>query len=928
MPGSRMFGYSVASVSRTRRRSAVVVLGLALAVAIVAAPAIALDSEIHTLVNRVLGSVPFDFDAEAITSDYDQAGQTAAALAGVTGAEPMIRVPASGTYALGGSANGTGTVQVPIAFDFVHGSFARFSGRFGLSGALALGPDEVAVTDRLAGQLGLSAGGQVTLLNRVLSCVSAGSCSVKNVTANFTVASVLTTTLASSGAALRAPLGTDATRDVVFASLDNVTSTVAALSLPVGTPPSVDVFIWADRGALIDAYDPDGTAEHVLHLQREIISALSNWGFRVFEGRTSDTQTPLSQIVGLVNDSMGFQRALLALFSLPTMLLAFLFTRVSFESGLAKRRREVGVLRSRGSTARVVVSGLLVEALLLGAMAAVLGLAISVAVSRVFLGFVNASFPGGEPIPLTDVAVSIWSILIAVGIAAAAAFFVAYGPVQRLSSTRITHALRVTSSIETSVDYGEARFLLLVLGGLAGVFFVIALAGSFTQGGLVSFLLGGIVTVLLVLAPILLILGVARYVTLGTNRPYRAVARLVRPWLGELDFLVVEGVRRAPRRSSTLAVLVAFALAFAMFIVSLAGIVASQNARVAHTVVGADLAFTTQGLDASSWANLTGLPGVATAVPVYYLPSNYGALAAFNATDYLTAVPDVDAYYFTEGSPADLATLFGAGGALANAAGAKRMGLHLGDPVILNILVGTGRSAHIYTVHVKITGVVLALPGLQQSGAEVDTDPLLFVDTETLTAWGLTGYPSVPPGERVLVRTASGADPHAVAKAIEDRWPVTATVYADLLAAKGADPFQAALLGQLYTDAGLSVLVAVLAVSVMAYASAADREGEFATVLARGVTRRQLNMLLFGEALAVGLVGALPAVPMVLIFLWAFLRASTFVAPLALPLEFQVPGAAWILLAGALGALLVGSLLAGVRLRWMNVPKVLKLRGA
>lgn len=921
-----MVGYSLLSVRRARRRSVLVILGLTLAVAIVAAPAVALDSEVRTLVDRVISSIPYDYVATTFSSEFDNASAAAAAVDGVVGAEPVVTSSSNPAF-LVGSVLGGGQNLTPIAITFVRPSFAAFSGRFGFSGSLDLASGQIALPDRLAGRFGLTVGDPVALMDIVTTCYA--GCVSDNVTANFTVGAVLTTPLSGTGAAqLAQPLGTTVGRDVVFAGLSDLPLFRNVLRLPVPEPPYLRIFVWADRGRLIVPYDPDATQANVLHVEREVKAALATRGFNVAEGSDPVTGLGLSAVVKAVNDGMAFQRGILLLLSVPAAALAFLFTRISFETGLAKRRSEIGTLRSRGSDVGMVLSGFLVEALVLGIIAALIGFAASVVVSRMFLSVVNAAFPGGTPIPLDVVSVSLLAVLITIAAAVLTAVMVAYPLVSRAANVRIVRALKVTNPMETYVEHQEARSFLFIALGLAGFLGFLSLLGSSGQAGILQFLLGAGLTVLLVLAPVLLLAGVARYVTLGTDRPYRALARIVRPWLGEMDFLVVEGLRRNPRRSSNLAILVAFALAFAMFVVCLAGTVESHAVRVAETTTGADFAFDSSGVPASAVANLSAAPEVQAVALAEFVPSNYGTLVVINATQYVKAVPWLDAYYFTAGDPSAVSGLAVQSGAVVNVVAARNLGLHLGDPLVLNVVSGGGRSgAQIFTILVQVTGIATALPGLQRSGQDVDLSASIVVDEQSILTAGLFVPPLISPYERLIVRMSAGADAHALAKSLEDRWSGTATLYADVVAGLQSDPFRAALLGQLYTEAGLSVLVAVLAVSSVAYASGVEREGEFATVVSRGFDRRRLSVLLFGEGFAVGVIGALPAIPMVLVVLWAFLRVAAIVTPYALPLEFLVPTNAWLLLLATLASVAVGSLIAGIRLRWMHLPSVLKLRG-
>ena len=443
------------------------------------------------------------------------------------------------------------------------------------------------------------------------------------------------------------------------------------------------------------------------------------------------------------------------------------------------------------------------------------------------------------------------------------------------------------------------------------------------QAGLLTFLFGATLAVLILLAPILLILGLARFVTLGTDRPYRALSVLVRHWTGQLHFLVAEGLRRNPKRSSALAILVAFSLAFAVFVVSLVGAVEANEMRVARTAVGGELFLDAGNADRSDLESLVSEPGVAAVAVADFIPSDEGVLVAVNAPSYAETVPWLDGYYFLEGDAGSVRSLASRGGAIANAEIASALRIHAGDPLILRI--PAGRTE--YVVVFRVVAVVRALPGLQPSGGATDAARTIFVDIATLRAQNATIYPSTGPGRRAILRTQPGTDPHVIARSLEDRWSGHAVVLDDVLSSERSDPFRASLFGHLFTQAGLAVLIMVLAVSLTAFASGVEREGEFATILARGLDRRGLAALLFGEGISVGLLGALLAVPVAVVFLWVFLRLYETARPSLLPMEFVLPVSAWSFLVAALGAVALGTLLAGVRLGRLNLPRVLKLRG-
>jgi len=924
MRGAGLLAFSAASVVRARRRSAFVLVGLALAVATVATPVLALDSELQALVTRLLETIPYDFHATGRTWEHENASYLASSVAGIAAAEPALITQTGGLKAGVQGTNATTIVRDAFGVAVVRPSFAAFSDRFGYSGSLDLAPGEVAVTDRLAGRLALDAGGTIHLWNQIELCSGRPpECAVVNLTANYTIGAVLTTPVGAVVSplfqryALPIPHG-----EVLFIGFDSLATMPAEIGIQVADPPGLTLFIWADRARLVRSYDPEATDLNVRRTRQALSVALLPYQMSVSDASSPTTGASVAGAVRSVNDATVPQLGLFLALSLPTAALALLFARIGVEASLARRRREIGVLRSRGFRTRDVLAYLLIEAALLGGIAALLGFGIAVIVSRVFLGYASASFAGGLPIAFADVPVYPGSIGITILAAVLAAFLVAYPAVRRSTSMRIVHALRHVSSLETSVDPRIAGAIGTIALGCIGLASIVGFQGVDPRAGFVPFFLDAVRAILILLAPVLLIVGTTRIVTLGSARPYRTFARIVRPWTGDLHVLVAEGLRRNPRRSSRLASIVAFGLAFGIFVVALLGIVEASEVRAARTLVGADVTLTGTRLDRFDLELFRFRPDVDRVAVADYIPTNFGVAIALDADEYMQAVPWLDAYYFLEGAPSAVRDLRASRGAIPDERLAASQGLRVGDRIVINIF--SGRV--LFPIVVPVVAIVTTLPGLGHEAIDLNKPGFVVFDVTLLAAEGVDTYPIEEPGRRAILRVAPGADPHEVAKAFEDAFDGDAVVYDDVLASARSDPFRASLFGHLYTQAGLAAFVLVLAVSLTAYASGVEREGEFATIAARGLGGGGLAALLFGEGLAVSLVGALLAVPIVLVSLLVFLQFLAALPGVA-AMEFLIPVSAWSLLVGALGAAALGTALAGLRLRRMDLPAVLKVRG-
>lgn len=920
-----MWAYALTNVVRARRRSATVLIGLSLAVAIVATPVVALDSQVRGLVDRLIAPIPLDYIVQGFLADADPPTSALEAVPGVLGAEPLVLANLRGLGAGIAIPNGTAFAKGGLGFAFVRPTFGRFADRLGVSGDFGVGPGEVAITDRLAAETGLSADETIEFWSLQEVCEGRPPvCTVVNVTHRYVIGSVLDTPLVSTGPdTLWFPTASYGYNATVFAPRANLTSIEEELFLSVDDPPYVSILVWADRVALLDPYNRDATEARVLGLLHRLEEVAFPWELLVRLGFDPSTGTTLASAVERVNDATLFQVGLLVLLSMPATALALVFSRVAFDIGLARRRREIGILRSRGWSARQVFGMLLAEAVVLGALGAVIGMAAAVATSRVFLALATASLPGGFGPSGIDVSVSVLAVSVTMATAIAAAFLVAFPVVRRAASLRIVGALRSIHPLETRVSYALPSSAGLIVLGTIGLALSIGFALPSPTAGGIPFLVDTLRAVVVVTGPVFLVLGVARIVTLGTSRPYRACARLVRPWARDLDFLVAEGLQRNARRSSNLVVVAAFGLGFALFIVGLLGSVEASEIRYARGVVGGDLTFETAAATRPDLEAVRSEAGVAALAVAEFLPSNYGTLIVVDAAAYAQAAGAVDAYYFRAGPSEALPSLGTSGGAIVHEATARSFRLRLGDPLAVTIL--SGRFTDSFQA--DVVAIAGDLPGLQPNGDATDPTNRIIVDFATMEANEIVGYPLREPYRRAVIRMEPGGDARALAENLEDRWPGRSVLLEDVLAALRGDPFHASLVGHLYTQAGLAVAVLVVAVGVTVYLTGVERDGEFATVAARGLDGRGLSALLFGEGLVVAILGTLLALFAAFVALAMFLRLQGLSAGTSLGLEPTVPPAAGVLLLGTLATTLAGVFLASIRLRRTDVPRVLKLRG-
>src|SRR5206468_5708814 len=104
------------------------------------------------------------------------------------------------------------------------------------------------------------------------------------------------------------------------------------------------LFVWLDRGALIEPLDPSGTSARLQRQRILMENALRPYGYSVQYGRSS-RGFPLDMIPAVIEQRSVGLRLVFTLLTIPTLALSFLLVRVGFDVGFAPRRRELAILR-------------------------------------------------------------------------------------------------------------------------------------------------------------------------------------------------------------------------------------------------------------------------------------------------------------------------------------------------------------------------------------------------------------------------------------------------------------------------------------------------------------------------------------------------------------------------------------------------------
>ncbi|WP_018654646.1 ABC transporter permease [Actinomadura flavalba] len=547
----------------------------------------------------------------------------------------------------------------------------------------------------------------------------------------------------------------------------------------------------------------------------------------------------------------------LLLFAFVAMLVSALVIYNTFSILITQRMREMALLRCVGATRRQVFRGVLAEAVVVGLVGSLLGLAAGALLGLGALAAINAA---GAGLPSAGVVLTPLTIALALFVGIVVTVGAAVLPAR--AATRVAPVAALRAEQEPGGGRfrpGPLRLGVTALFGVGGLAITVFAAGFLEKGqvALFSVALGGTVLFLGVLALMPVLVG-----------PLGRVAGAVPARFGGVPGrLAVANARRSPRRTATTTI----ALTVGVGLMSLFAVIAasskeqtdrrladqfpvdfqvsaqlgrdSDTARVPHALATALRA--RPELDAVTehrWheTRIAGEERTVTAVT----PSAWGTVVR----------PE-----FRAGSLA----AFRSGTAIVDEETAKSLNLRTGSEIALRGKKGAETK-------VKVAGVF---------GGDTPLSGVVVPEPDFLGYFG----PQDP--SRIYAKVAEGADEDTARAVMEKElrpYPSvilgsSAEMKAELN--KAIDMILMVFAGLL----GLAILIALFGIANTLTLSVVERTRESALLRALGLTKRQLRRMLSLEALIMAVIGAATGVVLGIAFAWAATRAMTEEAAFAVP---------------------------------------------
>ncbi|WP_275464368.1 ABC transporter permease [Streptomyces noursei] len=525
----------------------------------------------------------------------------------------------------------------------------------------------------------------------------------------------------------------------------------------------------------------------------------------------------------------GMKTGLLAFAAISLFVGVFIIAN-TFTMLVAQRTKELALMRAVGASRRQVTRSVLTEAFVVGAVAAVVGLAAGVGIGAGLRALVNAT---GASVPDGPLVVSPSTILIALVVGIVVTVLAAWLPGRRaakippVAAMNSVHATATTKSLVVRNTIGA----LFAGAGTAAVLVATGMSdGKTTMGAGAALLLIGV----FVLTPLL-------------SRPLIALASPVLRLFGISGVLARQNAVRNPRRTAATASALMIGLTLITGLTVIAGSVQQGIDKMATSALKADYVVSMASrspLSPDVAKKLATADGVTASSPLRNSPSRIGG-----DVEYLTGVNGKDfgkltQLDFTAGS---LGTLHG-DRAVVDDHLAKEKGWHPGSRVPVTFEDGKQGT--------------LTIGGVYQGNQVIRG---LLLDNGTLAP-----HQKHATDMQVMVKTAHGATPEAkdsLVKALGKNPAITIADKKDVSNAI-AQTFTL-LLNMVYGLLAMAVIVAVLGVINTLAMSVFERSQEIGMLRAIGLDRRGIKRMVRLESLVISLFGGVLGIGLGAFFGWA-----------------------------------------------------------
>ncbi len=632
-----MFRYALKRVARSYRLFIALTIGVFLATTFFTSTNVAADILSRDALDASVEGIPYDFSIDSRRSNWtvDDFGNLEDDLIALEGVSTTTRSTSITLLTNGTNANFT---LAGIEFDSEFSAGMRL-----ISGRSSLGPNETYIVSGSRNE-------SLFTLDQVIEVnvtVARGILPPYILERNLTVAGLVTLPddlrkailpnplvglfgiIASIGEGGAIGFTIDTTYNYMITDWDMVFSSILNEAEAVASHTHVDIrniiHLQIDRAQYLDPYDVTTSLTRIQSLEEVISTRTSVYDANVI----SNLQFPL---MFYQFTQLGMSAQFLSL-SLPIFLLAYFVGTMVSDVGYNFRRREIGLLLTKGYQRHTIRRMFLVEGALVGGLAGGVSIFIGTWAAYYVLGVTNVDIISG-------VMLNIISVILSIILGMFLGLFSVWRPAGRASKLEIIDALKQYIFVEETSEYkrllptvslilGTYKMIVWLLGIDVQALFTTIPSGNF----IIVIAIGAWLVVdgiLNAIGPLLFLYGATRVFMRGSLRFQETVVNAGRRFFGAFGNLATRNVKRNPSRTASLVFIIALIVSYGIFATGSLHSQYDNTERTARYDVGADVR-----LQLNPSTNVTEIlttvenydDSIAGVTPEYYLDLNVGAVS-------------------------------------------------------------------------------------------------------------------------------------------------------------------------------------------------------------------------------------------------------------------------------------------------------------
>ncbi len=701
--------------------------------------------------------------------------------------------------------------------------------------------------------------------------------------------------------------------------------------------------IFLNRNAVINLFDADATLSRLVSIEDNIRIQL---GFGSVQDHLANAVSTYRSWIQ--ENIIGFY-----FFSLPVLPITWYLAMTSWYMTTSRRRQEFGLLKVRGVSSRQIFRTAILESVIVGIIGSALGV-----IAGFLVGAIVALILGSPPsLAITPSAITPDLLVTSAFVGTFISVLAAFRPARLAARLEPTEAVKEYQGEEVEVGkpwrptwtwgavvLGTYKMLEWIFGFSPTTIFPYGspFNGSFILQ-ILYFIWVALSGILTVIAPFLFVYGVTKIVTRNQTRLYQSSVLLLRAFMKDLANLTARSITRNPARASRIAFLIALTITFGIFVNVVSATTYDLTIRYNRLQAGADISVVTypsSNLNETFVSNLTAVPGVGEATPIFQSSANTPYSGAQGLTVYgINASNFLDVAFaqedFTVGSPAPLiqkmqstpnATIITQG--LAN---------YLGLKVGSKFEIISQRANSSSTIHLTIIGFFTGMPGfgsLGTGGGPIVVGPggppiyysngAIVVNLSFLRNVSFKSSNPYSSSFTFLCKLQPRANPEEVATNLRSLLgPNMGNVqtYQERIQQFTSNAGATGLFKFLELVSAYLLVAAVVGFAIVSWANTNDHLREISLFRARGTSRKQALQILFAESFVILLIALAVGAATGLVSAYGFLVSTTSLSTRSaypgLAVRLVAPEEIWIMLVASVAGFLISIFISG----WLSLRK-------